>query len=318
MATASANPGPDYYLIGTKYEELPGVWNDMFPAMVRAGCVAVGYARGVNLSSVCGKGTATVDAFLAARGEPRASREALRHFLQLRPGDLVALKGSGSPLGGKPHLSVVGYAVIVGPFGPGFYSHDPALLGHCIRAEFLEVNVLRELGIGGLGRTVHRIGRADHLRAIFGPHAPGGALGPTSPKGGGTTSKNINGVEVLAVRSYRTRAYHNRIQQKLYNALRQRHGVGKVTMEASFIDVRVEEDDRVTLYEVKPHSTARQCVREALGQLLEYRWFVSHPAGKEVHLVAVGPTEATESEQEYLEHLSEVLSVPFSYRQCKA
>ncbi len=56
---------------------------------------------------------------------------------------------------------------------------------------------------------------------------------------------------------------HNKLQEKLYDKLRTIHR-DKVSMEEDFIDVKVEEETRVTLYEVKIDRPI-SCINKELG-----------------------------------------------------
>lgn len=65
------------------------------------------------------------------------------------------------------------------------------------------------------------------------------------------------------------------------------------------------------IYEVKTYPSARQCIREAIGQLLEYSYYpeITHAD----HLVIVSQAKLNKSERSYVLHLSEILNISLSY-----
>ena len=84
-------------------------------------------------------------------------------------------------------------------------------------------------------------------------------------------------------------------------------------MEEDFVDIKLVEDDKVTFYEVKPFSTARQCIREALGQILDYSWFVAFEDTKQIRLIIVGPNKPNSEEEEYISYVKSNLGLDFDY-----
>ena len=71
------------------------------------------------------------------------------------------------------------------------------------------------------------------------------------------------------------------------------------------IDVlgKLKNEDSYDVFEVKTGVTATKCIREALGQLLFYKYFVEKGQYKIHELIIIGPVGITEYENEYLESL---------------
>ena len=69
-------------------------------------------------------------------------------------------------------------------------------------------------------------------------------------------------------------------------------------------------------HEVKPYKEARACIREALGQLLEY-WYYrkSDKYPFAAKLIIVGPETSLCSDKTYLRKINEKHSIPIEYRQ---
>ena len=104
---------------------------------------------------------------------------------------------------------------------------------------------------------------------------------------------------------------HVRLQNKLFSILRARHGNGAVRYEEDYVDLKVIVEDGCTFYEIKIDVTAKKCIRNALGQLLEYS---SYPAEQRAQkLVVVGDAPATNDDGNYLRYLREQYSLPIYY-----
>lgn len=154
----------DYYLIGSKYGE--NADKDVFPEMLKKSVVATGFASKIDLTELYNENHSVIKEFLQSHKEESNSINALKHFLSLRPGDLVAVKGDGSPKGTEGYLSIVGIAEVVEKNGK-VYEHDPNGLGHVINVKFLNAPIFKELSLGGYGRTIHKLSNDEHIKLIF-------------------------------------------------------------------------------------------------------------------------------------------------------
>ena len=134
----------------------------------------------------------------------------------------------------------------------------------------------------------------------------------------GLTRKKSSTKVTLAERRLNKTLRHNDIQQALGLFLIERHGENAVCDEYSVVnrnkvDVAVQEDDELIYYEIKVGVTARHCLRQAIGQLLEYSyWPQSRPAAR---LIVVGEPELDAPADEYLADLRAMFGVPIYYRQ---
>jgi hypothetical protein len=111
---------------------------------------------------------------------------------------------------------------------------------------------------------------------------------------------------------------HNRIQTGLFNYLTKNYGKDNVGTEiptgrGTLIDAVVKHDNEYTFYEIKTSPSVRQCIREAIGQLLEYAHFGNKVALKE--LVVVSPYKINLDGEQYLSTIREKYGVPISYCQ---
>ena len=151
----------NYYIVGSKY----GGHDDKYPCMLEMGAVSVGWSRKIDLSDWYGASEKSIIEYLRSLGEPGASYHNLKRFLNIRSGDLIAIKGSGSPLGHMARLVISGYAVAQEKDGK-LYGHDPNGLGHLIFVKFIETESNKEFNLG-YGQAVHKLTIRSHIRQIF-------------------------------------------------------------------------------------------------------------------------------------------------------
>lgn len=112
-------------------------------------------------------------------------------------------------------------------------------------------------------------------------------------------------------RSYLVEQKHKKLQKLLQERLIEEFGTENVRLEEDYVDVKLIQPTRITLYEVKSSSFALECVREAVGQLLFYS--IRDPDPRPKRLVVIGQFEPNESETRFLEKLRESLTVDLSY-----
>jgi hypothetical protein len=80
---------------------------------------------------------------------------------------------------------------------------------------------------------------------------------------------------------------HDRIQNSLFEKLVDIYGESNVGYEDRAVDIVVRNKAEIVFYEVKTATTAKQCIRLAIGQLLEYSHWPN--ISKAQKLVIVGP-----------------------------
>jgi len=151
----------NYYIVGTKY----GGHDDQYQAMLDIDAVSVGFSPEIDLSDWYGASEESIIEYLRSKKQSENSCNNLKRFLNIRVGDLIAIKKSGSPLGYMARLVIEGYAVAQEKDGK-LYSHDPDGLGHLIYVKFLEKKSDKEFNLG-YGQTVHKLTNRSHIRQIF-------------------------------------------------------------------------------------------------------------------------------------------------------
>jgi hypothetical protein len=110
---------------------------------------------------------------------------------------------------------------------------------------------------------------------------------------------------------------HNQIQSALFEHLKSNYGDSvsgeQLTADGTYIDVAVSQDSKYTYYEIKTGLSAQSCIREALGQLLEYSYWPG--AQSATRLVIVGEPHLDKNARAYLETLRKQFTLPVEYRQ---
>jgi hypothetical protein len=110
---------------------------------------------------------------------------------------------------------------------------------------------------------------------------------------------------------------HKRIQKALHSYLASQFGAGNVRTELSgsgtFVDIAVQKGKKLWYYEVKTSMSVKECIREAMGQLLEYSyWPGSRNAEK---LIVVGEEPIDSDSRKYILILKKRFRIPVEYQQ---
>ncbi|MSR58091.1 MAG: hypothetical protein EXS05_10495 [Planctomycetaceae bacterium] len=111
---------------------------------------------------------------------------------------------------------------------------------------------------------------------------------------------------------------HNVLQKALYDQLVSEFGEKNVGTElasgaGTSVDVVVHRPDGYWFYEIKTAHSPRACIREAIGQLLEYAFW---PRAQEAcRLFVPGESVLDKDGKEYLQRLRKRFSLPIDYLQ---
>ena len=298
----------NFYIIGSKYGE--NSTKDIFSKMLKKGVVCVGHARDYDLSDLVGKPENKIVDFLKKKGEERTSYSALKYFLNLKEGDLIAIKRSGSPVGNNPRLIIRGFAVVKKINGE-IYKYNPNGLGHLVYVDFIEKDINKELKFG-YGLSIHKLTDINRIKKIFWPYCESKII-TDSIRGVKTKNTNSHVRKIKTAQSI-VEAAHNKLQQEFYNQLVEKYEENRVIMEDKFVDLKLIEDNKITFYEVKRYHSARECIREALGQILDYHWNDENTNKKKSKIVVVGVSKPTKNEKKYIDFLKENLKIEFDYQ----
>ena len=110
---------------------------------------------------------------------------------------------------------------------------------------------------------------------------------------------------------------HSQLQDVLEQKLRSELG-NRVASEHSDgiggrVDLIAQRGDDLEFYEIKIGGSARSCIRQALGQLMEYGFWPG--AARPAKLFVVGEPSLDGKAEDYLQSLREEFKIPIYYRQ---
>ena len=109
---------------------------------------------------------------------------------------------------------------------------------------------------------------------------------------------------------------HNDYQSSLYNKLSSIYGKDNVGTEIYTnglrIDLVVKHEGDYWFYEIKTAPTARGCIRQALGQILEYSYWPNNQ--RATKLIIAGSAVANDEEKKYIYYLSNEFDLPLEYQ----
>lgn len=112
--------------------------------------------------------------------------------------------------------------------------------------------------------------------------------------------------------TYQRTAEHARMQNKLLEQLKRKYPADNVRAEREYVDITVETQDALILFEIKSDLLPRTVLRQAIGQLLEYAYH-TQARKKEISLVAVGREPLSGDDEKYLSLLKSKFVLPLSY-----
>ncbi len=307
------NEEPAFYLIGSKYGENND--RDMFPLMEEYNVVCTGFAWDYDLTHLYLADEEDIVDELKDKEEPK-SYNALRQFLQLKPGDIVAIKSTGGPKAREPFLEIIAYALVVERDG-FVYWHDAENFGHCINVQYIKTGLKKQFKLGGYGRTIHSIKDQELINTLFDSYKNASSsdvrekikIRRRTRKA--VTSKNTAGQRRKGSGAYVTNPKHNKIQQLFKEYLESEFGHHNVRLEENNVDIKLFQSDSVTLYEVKPYDFAEDCIKSGLGQLLFYLSIDTDKRKKKIKIA--GPYPPDEDEKKFIAFLKNNLTVDFEY-----
>ena len=109
---------------------------------------------------------------------------------------------------------------------------------------------------------------------------------------------------------------HNEISLSLEKHLRKVGHTVCTENETGFqtrIDIATDKGSERTFFEIKTSSNVKQCIRYAVGQLLEYSYFPDRSLA--TRLIVVGIGSPTQNDKTYIENIRNTLKLPLYYWQ---
>jgi hypothetical protein len=162
-------------------------------------------------------------------------------------------------------------------------------------------------------RLYQQYGGKHHTDTEEPATVPGEESTPTTvvKKSHAPNPKNILPQPRSAARSYIADLKHNKIQEELIRRLVEEHGEAAVQREENWVDVKLVLPDEIVFYEVKSASYPNICIRQALGQVLDYVF--KNKDTRKKRIVVVGPYPPNASDRKFIDFIKAMLNIEFSY-----
>lgn len=106
-------------------------------------------------------------------------------------------------------------------------------------------------------------------------------------------------------------AHHQKMQVGIMSCL-EREGYIDIIAEEDHVDIRAIKKGVPHFFEVKTYDTAKACIREALGQILEYNHYPKNRRAAVMYIV--GPRKTTCEDEDYLLYLRTYYKIRVYYR----
>jgi hypothetical protein len=126
----------------------------------------------------------------------------------------------------------------------------------------------------------------------------------------------------IVAKRVKVKLRENKLQKALRDHLANIYGSGNVSCEQSIrtmegdlckTDIMVRQGSSYWIYEAKIGPNARECIRRAIGQLLEYSFWPGNPGASKLIIVGEPPQSAQSAK--YLSRLREKFALPIQYMQ---
>jgi len=264
--------------------------------------------------------------------EPKPAAYKIKRYFkllsQIKEGDIIAVKSHGA----HNQLTIIAYAEVVNRNG-SIYEHHKNILGHHINVEFLNARFYKPLGLT-YAETIHQLTPKkdeNYFYKVFGWYAE--VLGEDDKSDPSVididgeslefdennNERNEEGynekTEISFQRSpmllVKVNRIHNRIQNRFIKYLIKEYTNDKISSEKNRIDAKRIMCNEMFIYEIEPFESGYTCIREGIGQLLDY----SHnkKTKKKIHLFIVGSNEPSKNDIAFLEVIKSILKLPFGY-----
>jgi hypothetical protein len=305
-----------FYIIGSKYDDNGQDTKDVFPQMLQYGDVAIGFMDYFNFGAYLHQNATETDKTVAANYREKKPdvtkiKRYFRLLLQMKEGDIIAVKSHGS----HGTLTIIAYATVVARNG-SIYSFRPDQLGHHIHVEFTDWGFKKKTGLN-YAETLHEI-KTDHaaFTNIFGPYALFAKGNPLATSDQEPEDTDVDRNEDDYTRGFTSQVIvkqvHNMMQNRLKH-LKSKYPGHTVKREyENRVDVYRQHNDIEWFYEIKPFESAYRCVREGIGQLLDYAH--RFESDKKLQLIIVGPEKASAIDRRFIEHIQQTLDIDFDYQ----
>lgn len=137
---------------------------------------------------------------------------------------------------------------------------------------------------------------------------------PSHLKAGATSLPKIQSFMRRGSASVECTPEHAHMQEKLMKELKDENPTAIILREQDYIDVSVQTENELILFEIKSDIDPTTVIRTALGQILEYAYHPNRTHLLPVRLVIVGRRPLSQLDETYLDYLRTEFYLPLSYR----
>ncbi|MEC4005873.1 hypothetical protein OX283_014480 [Flavobacterium sp. SUN052] len=320
---------PNFYIIGSKYGDENG--NDIIPKIgefIDNNCVAVGFLDWLDFSLFMGATEQDVMQFVFDNWKEEKPavyklQTIFRKLTKIKEGDIIAVKSHGA----HNQLTIIAYAEVVKRDGK-IYEYHPDLLGHHINVQFLDAGFSKLVGLT-YAETIHELNKkkdGDKFDKVFGWYSgiQNGSIELeeydededfeneyAEETGFAYNEKSEESFNRNAISSVKVNLTHNIIQNSFIKFLKNNYPNENVKGERNRIDALRETASEVHIYEIKPYENVFTCIREGIGQLLDYSH--QYKTTKEIKIYIVGPNEPNQKDLKFIDAIRDNLKIPFCY-----
>lgn len=320
---------PNFYIIGSKYGDENG--NDIIPKIgdfIKNKCVAVGFLNWLDFSSLMGAKGQIVNHFITQNWKEEKPaihklQTIFRKLTQIKEGDIIAIKSHGS----HNRLTIIAYAEVVKRNGH-IYEYRPDILGHHINVEFLDAGFSKPLGLT-YAETIHELNKnkdGEKFDKVFGwysnsidynilleedEYEDGFHIDYINETEFAYNEKSEESFDRNAISSVKVNLIHNKIQNSFIKSLHNLHPNDHISGEKRRIDAKRENQEEIHIYEIKPYENVFTCVRDGIGQLLDYSH--NYNTKKKIKIYIVGPNKPNDKDLNFINAIRNNLKIPFTY-----
>jgi len=319
---------PKFYLIGSTYGS-----KSVLNKFIGNGCVAAGFIFDADFSDFMGKSNDEINDYVENNydeNEEEASfskvRATFKKLAKIKEGDIIAVKSMGS----FNRLTIVAYAQVVKKNGT-IYEYNNNVLGHQIHVDFLDYNFSNFIG-ENYADTIHELTKKKHgslFDSVFGFYADlenqelidsidfeAIEVDEFEIKFDIENSfqynrKSEESYDRTPIKGTKVNRIHNLIQNKFLEFLKDKYKESKIGGERRYIDAFMLDNEKLFLYEIKPFASPSLCIREGIGQLLDYTYNIK--TEKSIILAIVGPETPNENDIAFINFVRNSFKIDFKY-----
>ena len=85
----------------------------------------------------------------------------------------------------------------------------------------------------------------------------------------------------------------------------------KKDLNTKIVVLAQKKNNQYDIFEIKPYQSATSCIREALGQLLHYKYLLDEGGYQVGTLYIVGPVDLSDEEEKFLNSIKKDIKIKY-------